>query len=561
MDRRATLAALFGAKGSRANLKAGQHTSALKPSLGLTSGLEPYAGPWGYDEAAHLLRRSMFGPSRTQIEQAYSQGLYPTLAQLFADHPQPAPPVNPSFANDPNVPVGETWINAPYSTDVNLTPYRAQSIRAWTMELLRTEGVSLREKMTLFWHNHFAVSNVNDPKFNYKHISLLRSFAWGNFRELIKQITIDPAMLRFLNGNQNTNVAPNENYARELLELFTIGKGPQVGPGDYTNYTEQDVVQMARVLTGWRDRGFNTTNPDQAVTSIFLAGQHDTGVKELSHRFDNITISNMGNQEYAHLIDIIFEKDEVARFICRKLYRWFVYYVIDDNAEANVIQPMAQILIDNNYEIKPALEALLGSAHFYDILNVGPMIKNPLDFSISALKQLAVPFPATLAQRYTLHFRIFQAIIPMDMEYFNPPSVAGWKAYYQEPLFYRSWINATTLQTRMGYTNLLTGDGVGQGQLRARIDPLIAITLLPDPYEPNAVIEGFAQLLFPQPITDSQKAALKEVLLPGLPDYVWTSEYAAYEANPNDPVYADAVEVKLRSLLQVMLSMPEFYLS
>lgn len=561
MDRRATLAALFGAKRRGARSNAIQRLTAATPSLGLTSGLEPYAGPWGYDEAAHLLRRSMFGPNRSQIEQAVSQGLYATLAQLFADSPAPAPPVNPANATDPNVPIGETWIDAPYSTEVNLTPYRAQSLRAWTMELLRTEGISLREKMTLFWHNHFGVNTIQDPKFLYRHSILLRSFAWGNFRELVKQVTIDPAMLRFLNGNQNTNAAPNENYARELLELFTIGKGPLAGPGDYTNYTEDDVIQMARVLTGWRDRGFNTVNPDIDVTSVFLANQHDTGIKQLSPRFDNITISNMGNLEYAHLVDIIFEKDEVARFISRKLYRWFVYYVIDDNAEANVIQPMAQLLIDNNYEIRPALEALLSSAHFYDILNVGPMIKNPIDFSISALKQLAVAFPTTLAQRYTLHFRIFQAIIPMEMEYYNPPSVAGWKAYYQEPQFYRTWINATTLQARMGYTNLLTGDGVGQGQLRAKIDPLTAITLLPDPYEPNAVIEGFAQLLFPQPITDSQKAALKEVLLPGLPDYVWTAEYAAYEANPDDPTYADAVEVKIRSLLQVMLSMPEFYLS
>ncbi|MBK8704247.1 MAG: hypothetical protein IPN33_11930 [Saprospiraceae bacterium] len=115
MDRRATLAALFGAKRSRAN-------TTTTPSLGLTSGLEPYAGPWGYDEAAHLLRRSMFGPSRTQIEQAISQGLYPTLALLFADTPVPAPPVNPNNATDPNVPIGETWIDAPYSTTVNLTP-------------------------------------------------------------------------------------------------------------------------------------------------------------------------------------------------------------------------------------------------------------------------------------------------------------------------------------------------------------------------------------------------------------------------------------------------------
>ncbi|MCB0871736.1 MAG: DUF1800 family protein, partial [Solirubrobacterales bacterium] len=168
-----------------------------------------------------------------------------------------------------------------------------------TLKLMLEEGISLREKMTLFWHNHFAVSNVNDPKFLYRHVELLRNFAWGNFRELMKEITVDPTMLRFLNGNQNTRTAPNENYARELMELYTLGKGDLAGPGDYTTFTEDDVIQMAKVLTGWRDRGFNTVNPDVNVESFFTLNRHDTGSKQLSHRFNNEVITNLGDQEYA----------------------------------------------------------------------------------------------------------------------------------------------------------------------------------------------------------------------------------------------------------------------
>lgn len=552
MDRRATLATLMGKR---------QAEASPLPLPIVNSGLEPYSGPWAYEQAAHLLRRAMFGPSYAQIKNAVNLGLEATLEQLFADIPQPEPPLNHSYENDPNVPVGSPWADAPYSESANFRPYRSQSLRAWSILQLFSEGVSIREKLTLFWHNHFAISNINDPKFVYHHISLLRSYAWGNFRELIKAVTIDPAMLRFLNGNQNTKNAPNENYARELLELFTIGKGPLVAPGDYTNYTEADISAMAKVLTGWRDTGFNAVNPDIPVGSFFQANRHDTGDKQLSYRFGNTTISNMAELEYAHLVDVIFQQPEVARFISRKLYRWFIYYIIDDNAEQNVIGPMAQLLIDNDYALQPALMALLRSEHFYDMLNVGPMIKNPMDFIVSSAKPFGVPFPPELARLYNTMLRFFSSGTLQQMEYYNPPSVAGWKAYYQEPLFYRTWINATTLPVRMALTDSLATTGFLVNGFRVQIDPLAFVATFDNPFDPNAVIEEARSILFPQPITDGQKAALKEILIPGLPDYEWTVEYSDYLANPDNANLAEAVASKLRQLLQAMLSMPEFYLS
>jgi uncharacterized protein (DUF1800 family) len=551
MDRRATLATLLG-----------RSTATMAPPVVNTT-LDPYTGPFAYEQAAHLLRRATFGATYAEIKTAADQGLAQTITQLFVDNGLPDPPVNYNEENDPNVPIGETWINAPYPTDAiaNLLAYRNRSLRAWQMGLMLDEGISIREQLTLFWHNHFAVANINDAKFVYRHINLLRSNAWGNFRELVKEVTIDPAMLRFLNGNQNINGAPNENYARELLELYTIGKGEQAGPGDYTTFTEDDVREMARVLTGWRDIGFVSPVDNIDVNAIFINPRHDTGTKQLSNRFDNVVITNMGDQEYAHLIDIIFEQDEVARFICRKLYRWFVYYEIDDNVEVNIIEPMAQILIDNDYEIRPALEALLSSEHFFDILNMGPMIKNPMDFIFSVVRQFEVAFPQGLFARYNTLFRFFQATALLQMEYFNPPSVAGWKAYYQEPQFYRTWINATTLQFRFGYTDVLALSGFQFGGQRIVIDPLAFVASIDNPYDPNALIEEFVKILFPQPITDSQKTALKTILLPGLPDFEWTVEYGQYVDDPENSELAQSIETKLRLLLRSMLSMPEFYLS
>jgi uncharacterized protein (DUF1800 family) len=534
-----------------------QHAMAAPP----VTSLLPYSGSWTTQQAAHLLRRTTFGPSISQIQQATQIGLDNTIALLFNPQPLPEPPLNPNNQNDPNVPVGDTWINAPYLATVNLQGYRNTSLRAWNFSLILSEGISIRGKMTLFWHNHFAINNINDPKFVYKYITLLRSSALGNFRQLVKEVTIDPAMLRFLNGNQNTRNAPNENYARELLELFTLGKGPAVGPGDYTTFTEQDVLQIARVLTGWRDRGFNSVVAGTPVESFFLNSAHDTGTKQLSHRFNNAAVTNQGADEYAFLIDLIFQKEEVAYFIARKLYRWFVYYVIDEPTEAMVIEPMAQLLINNNYEIRPALEALLRSEHFFDSLNKGPMIKNPLDFVAGTLKQFNITFSPLLNRKYNAWNSLFRLTIPMQMEYFNPPDVAGWKAYYQEPVFYRTWINSATLAPRMAFVRQLATTGYVYNTVRHVINVLELVESLSDPTDPNTLIGDLAAWLYPQALSAGQLAYLKEVLIPGLPDYEWTIEYNDYLSNPADAELRMAVESKLRDLMVAMLSMPEYHLS
>ena len=328
MDRRATLSTLLGRS------HAAKAISPLETPKPPVLGLAPYSGTFGFEQAAHLLRRTTFGPKYAQIKDAASKGLNATLNELFKDNPLPNPPLNYDYTTDPNVPVGSSWIDAPYVRDTSNggllhQGYRNTSLRTWTYETILNEATSIREQLTLFWHNHFGVGDNQDPKFWYRHISLLRTYAWGNFKDLIKKINVDPLMLRFLNSNQNTVNAPNENYAREVLELFTIGKGPLVGPGDYTNYTELDIREFARALTGWRDQGYNVTDATTKVGSFFRISSHDAKSKKLSPRFDETVINNGFDKEHETVVDIIFTKKEVARFICRKLYRWFVYYEID----------------------------------------------------------------------------------------------------------------------------------------------------------------------------------------------------------------------------------------
>ena len=532
-----------------------------------SAGFEKYSGPWGSAEAAHLLRRVTYGMSFQQVKDAADLNLDAVMDQIFADQDPASPPINFEFEEDGSVPIGDTWVDEPYSlSNTNqLLNYRRRSLIGWTFGQILNGGISIREKMTLFWHNHFVIqeSVIRDPKFVYKYITLLRNNAIGNFRQLVKDMTIDPAMLRYLNGNQNTRNAPNENYARELLELFTVGKGDLAGPGDYTTFTEDDVVEIARILTGWRDQGYiDVLGLD--VTANFRPNQHDDSPKQLSHRFGGAIIQPNGADEYKDLIDVIFLQDEVSRFICRKLYRWFVYYKIDDQIEQNIIEPMAEILRDNDYEIKPALRALLSSEHFFDICSQGPMIKNPLDYLATPLRQFEVKYPDEPVPLYNFWIGLLRALPFLQMQYYEPPDVAGWKAYYQEPSFYRLWVNSVTLPVFVLYSDILVNFGFNPGDTP---DTLVFINILEyikglnDPANPNSLIDDLSSVIHPQPLTQGQKNYLKSVLIPGLPDFEWTVEYTNHLTDPDDELLRNAVDSKLRSLLTAMMRLPEFYLS
>ncbi len=522
--------------------------------------IAPYKGPFDFSEAAHLLRRTLFGPSIEQIQECVSKGLDATLETLFTDRPMPGPPLNYYDDEDIYVKIGETWIDKPYAKSKNRTP-RKRSLKAWTIEQLLDPVISIREKMVLFWHNHFVVSGINDPRFLYQYSMLLRRHALGNFKVLTSEMTIDPSMLRYLNGNQNVKGKPNENYARELLELFTIGKGPIQGPGDYTHYTEDDILEIARVLTGWKDKGHDSQTIGK-IYVIFRSHKHDAGTKRLSHRFGHAEIHNGDDQEYLQLMDIIFQQPEVGRFIVRKLYRWFVYYEISDEIEKTVIDPLGKQLFDNGFNIAPVLRRLLASQHFFAREFRGAMVKNPLDYVISPLRQNAVSMPYGRKNKYNANLRVFWRAGNLGLEYYGAPSVAGWQAYYQSPGFYQLWVNASTLPLQMKYASELNQRGFNLGNShRAKINVLRLVKSLRSAQNPDRLITGLGDLLFPQGVTKTQVQQLKEVLIPGLPDYEWTVEYNRYTTNPWDENLKRSIEQKLYRLMETMMSMPEYFLA
>ena len=522
-----------------------------------TSTLAPYTGPWGYTQAAHLLRRSLFGPSRSEILTAAGSNLTAVLDGLLLAPAAPAPPLNVS-AVDTSVPIGQTWTTQAF--DPTLEGVRHPSLRNWWMGQLLGQGTSLTEKMMLFWHNHFVVEiNKVQTDTGYEYCRLLRQHALGNVKQLAKDVTVTPAMLRYLNGNQSTAGAPNENYGRELLELFTVGKGPLIGPGNYTNYTEADVQAAAKVLTGWRDQ------PTLPVSSYFTASRHDTTTKVFSAAFGNASIAGNGAAEYQDLINLIFQQAETARFLVRKLYRWFVYYVIDAQTETDIIQPLATLLVQNSFAIAPVLRALLGSEHFFDAVNVGCIIKSPLDFTVGLHRQMEVVFPpaSNPVVQYGMWSYLNELTYVQQQSLGDPPNVAGWAAYYQTPQFNELWINAVTLPRRNQTTDLFIGVGYARGGAKIVIDPVALVLALPaaTASDCNLLIAEFVQLMAPIALTATQVAFLKAALLPGLPDFEWTVEWQQYLAVPTNTAKKAAVATKLQAMLRALMGLAEYHLS
>lgn len=553
-------------------------SSQLKTAV--ASGLEPYSGPWTRTQAAHLLRRALFGPKKQEITDATSMGLSATLDQLLNNISIPSPPVNPYSDEDPNVAIGEVWVEQPYYDQ--LTAYRGPAFRGWYWQNLINHDFNIMARMTMFWINHFGMSDLGDTRVEYQAINLFNTGGTGSFRTMVEKVTVLPGMLKFLNGDNNTKWNPNENFARELLELFTIQKGDQIGLEDYTNYTEDDVRAAARILTGWRNQGY-WSNTEAVVSSYFDPDLHTTGTKTMSFRFDNAVIGSddpnyNAEEEYKELLDVIFGKAETARAICRELYRFFVFSDINAQVETDVIVPLAQVMINNDFEMVPTLRALLGSQHFYDIAVRGPLIKSPYDFTVSAIRTMGgyahlgldlsnnTTSNPLLASAYFLGTGLHWKTEALDMDFLFPPTVAGWKAYYQTPGFYRNWIGSSTLKSRKSLVDEMTNRGIwtrveATDNYEPRpFDYFGFVAALNDPFDPIELIAECAEIFLPRELHPDQLDALKEELIPGLPDQEWTRQYADYLQSPFNPDVANPVQDRLKSFFRALFSMAEFHL-
>ena len=537
--------------------------------LGVTGGINEYTGPWGTEQVTHLLKRTMFGSRKSDIDYFKSKSMLQAVDELLTTPTTaPSPPVKNYdntgiVAGDPDIAIayGQTWVNT-NTNDGTANNRRLSSFKSWWMNQILNQQRNILEKMVLFWHNHFATetNDISRAIWAYQNNILLRQFALGNFKQFVRAITLDTGMLRYLNGYLNTGTAPDENYSRELQELFTLGKE------NNPNYSEEDVKQVAKILTGWRINGGGNNN-----FSYFDPSKHDSGNKTFSSFYNNKTIvgrtgTTAGDLELNDLLDMIFSKQvELSRFIVKKIYRWFCYYKIDSATEANIINPLAEIFRSSNWELKPVLSTLLKSEHFYDLLNQGCLIKNPIDLIAGMFREFNVVFPSPTdyANAYNMWDYVRGQAATQQMNLGDPPSVSGWAPYYQEPQFYEIWINSDTLPKRNRFTDQLITSGYTRNNQKIIIDPIAFARALPYPADPNTLLNDSLAILFRVPVSDASKQSIKKsILLSGQDqDYYWSNAWNAYIATPSDTMAYQTVYQRLRELYKYLMDLPEYQLA
>jgi uncharacterized protein (DUF1800 family) len=378
---------------------------------------------WNERLARHLLNRAGFGVPPTAIAKLAAMK-FPDAVASFVDFeklPDVGPPVPADLPE--RMDYQELRMAAGKMTEDQKRQLRQEKqkeareamikLQAWWVERMCKSQRPLQEKMTLFWHGHFATSaeKVKEPESNLDLNQIFRNNATGNFRTLAREVGKSAAMLRYLDQQQSSKQKPNENWARELMELFTLGIG---------NYTEFDIKEAARAFTGWTNRNGQFQ---------FVQQRHDTGIKNV--------LGVSGNLNGDQVIDIVFSQPACAEFICKKLWTYFAY----DNPEQEIVKGLADTLTRHNYELKPVLRQMFASHAFYQDKAIDTQVKSPAQLVVNLIVQLGTNLPAQppitqLAMR------------AMGQSLFYPPNVKGWDGG-------RAWINTNSLLIRYNFSNYL----------------------------------------------------------------------------------------------------------
>jgi uncharacterized protein (DUF1800 family) len=466
---------------------------------------------WDRTKAAHLLNRSGFGGTPAQIESLFGMGARKAVESfLNADDdgalfPLPSmvePPVRAAFKKREKEAANEEAKKALRRELGEADRLSMLELRIWWLNRMRYTADPLREKATLFWHGHFATSNqkVNDPFLMWFQNETLRRHALGKFPELLKAMSRDPAMIRWLDLGQSRKDHPNENFAREVMELFSLGEG---------HYTEQDVSEAARAFTGYRFK-------PETGAFVFRQRDFDPGWKTF--------FGKSGPFGGDDIIDLIIAQPQCARFIGRKLWTFFASV---DPAE-EIVSGIADTLLQNGYDIGATLGEIFRSAAFYSAHVIHHQIKSPVQWMMQTTKMLEIPLPDA---------RVLEnSLAALGQILFAPPNVKGWDGG-------RAWISASTLLYRYNLAAyLLSGKArvLGGGGTKTSSIPLNAIAPPDDRNYPERLVDHLAFRIFNFPAPTKDRNAYKEFI----------------QKNPMP--YSDE---PVRDLMQVMMSTPEYQLN
>jgi uncharacterized protein (DUF1800 family) len=398
-------------------------------TLDASRALLPYAGPWNRRLAAHLLRRAGFGGSPADVDRFAAMPPQQAVDALIQFPDTRSLAARPALEDPPVPPRGlyrglmqgmaadDATTNARKAFQMERNRNRRQNLIAlqkWWLERMIATPAPLQEKMTLFWHGHFTSSPEKGTSAQelLMQNQLFRQYALGNVRDLTLHVSQDPAMLRYLDNNVNVKSHPNENYARELMELFTLGIG---------NYTEQDIRESARAFTGWTFR----RNPDGTGTFLDNRNQHDDGGKTF--------LGRSGNFNGADIVRIIFEQPAASRWFATKLLAFFVYM----DPEPQLVDQVAALIRKNDFDMKPVMATLLRSNVFFSDRAYRALVKSPVEFVVGTHQLFGFP------QVQPIELATLRA---MGQVLFYPPNVKGWDGG-------AAWVNSSTILTRENFAN------------------------------------------------------------------------------------------------------------
>ncbi|MGQ9487694.1 MAG: DUF1800 domain-containing protein [Armatimonadota bacterium] len=417
------------------------------------------------ERIAHLLRRAGLGASKAELEHYAKLGYRGTVDALLA------------FDRVP-----EDYSQLLTLLQGDSPQLRMPHAKMWWIARLLTTRRPLQERMVLFWHNHFATSASKVPRAELMIMQneTFRRLALGSFREMLLAVSRDPAMLLWLDNHLNRKGKPNENYARELLELFTMGIG---------HYTEQDVKEAARAFTGW------TLRP--RVGFQFVPDWHDDGEKQF--------LGQRGNFDGTDIIDILVKHPKTAEYLCTKLFRFFAY----DNPDQAVIRALTRTYLDSGYQIGAVVRQILLSEAFVSSRAIRSMVKCPVDFVVGTLRALGIGQRVlSFLQSNTLPAPVLgilrfadQAMQRMGMDLFYPPSVKGWD-------WGQAWINSATMIERIrfaeNFANLLRAGRLSFGDARGLLPEGSSVT-------PEQLLEHLCSLVDAQLTPATRQAILQTV--------------------------------------------------
>ena len=425
------------------------------------------------EKTAHLLRRFGLGASEAELDYYLQDGFNGAIDRLL-DYE----------STDEGYPFRIEQL-----TDQNKNLQNQVVTAWWTGRMIATRR-PLQEKMTLFWHDHFATSaqKVRPPILMWQQNETLRRHATGNFRELLHAASADPAMIQWLDNQLNVKGKANENFAREVMELFTLGIG---------NYTEKDVLEAARAFTGWGYRAgkpLTEDNPRLRPAEFVVRGsQHDTGPKTVLGKTGNLT----GEDVLDHLCSL----PRTSEYIATKILEWFVY----PNPEKAYVARMSKVFRDSNLDVESLLRAIMKSSEFYSEKAERNVVKNPVDFCVATIRQLGIgkmildrAAEGTVQPRQYLAPAFGANIVMknMGMHLMYPPDVAGWEGG-------KSWISSATMLERIAWADRVFGvsrtANVGQRYPAA--------TLLGDVQSPTQVVDRLASI-FDAPLKADRRSVI-----------------------------------------------------